>query len=480
MIDLRQYEPGKEYEHFVTTYSADTKTDEQVRQLLLQALYNIYRAQPTRAKYEQIDVEGFCNILGISKSAYQFNATVLIDKGYVSESPIQQLSISEGGIYISPTGIDKVEAVAQSGFGTYSEILALIAQLEQRTPGQYVVDKIIAQESGLEIQDVRDWIDVLETEGLVKTANSRDGHSAVLTAKGKLLLKGDPTDAKRKLDSDLTISYLRSRINRLREDPSRGQITISIPGNFNTFTVKQLDELIAAVSTAANVDPEEVFVRDIRSGSVNVTLELSQHAAQKFVNELKKNHPDLEPFSITIEHKFQRKQQQNNNGRNIILCLAAEPIDAVWLQLGREYKEIFESVNRAIYGSYFTPLQIPVAKVKDVLRYLLYYRPIIVHFSGHGAENGALLFEDSQGVCQSVEPHALSELFKGLKGDTRCVVLNSCYSDMQAEQISRHVDCVVGIEGEIENTSALAFAAAFYEAIASGRSVEAAYIPECL
>jgi len=194
MIDLRRYELGEEYEYFVTTDFAEASdvADEQVRQLLLQALYNIYRSQPIRAKYEHIDVEGFCSVLGISRSIYEFNAVVLIDKGYIHEMPVQQLSISQGGIYISSAGIDQVEAAVQSSFGAYSEVLNFIAQLEKRTPGQYVDDKVIAQESGLAIQDVRDWIDVLQDDGLVQTANSFAGHSALLTAKGRLLLKGDP------------------------------------------------------------------------------------------------------------------------------------------------------------------------------------------------------------------------------------------------------------------------------------------------
>ncbi|MEZ4682091.1 MAG: hypothetical protein R2932_48585 [Caldilineaceae bacterium] len=193
MIDLRQYEQGLEYEYFITTYSSKVTelADEQIRILLLKALYNIYRTQPTRAKYENIDVEGFCDVLGITKSVYEFNAVVLIDKGYASESPLQQLTITEGGIYISPTGIDKVEAAAQPTFSAYGRILNMIAQIEKHTPGQYVSDKTIAQESGLEIQDVRDWIEAFEAEGMVKTANSFDGHSASLTAKGRLLLKGD-------------------------------------------------------------------------------------------------------------------------------------------------------------------------------------------------------------------------------------------------------------------------------------------------
>ena len=162
--------------------------------------------------------------------------------------------------------------------------------------------------------------------------------------------------------------------------------------------------------------------------------------------------------------------------KNVILCLAAEPSDKIWLQLGKEHRKIFESLNRAIHGHHFTLQQIWAAEARDVLRYLLYYRPSIVHFSGHGIANGALMFEDSKGTYHRVEPHTLSELFRGLKGDTRCVVLNCCYSDIQAEQISCHVDCVVGMKGEIENMAAIVFASAFYEAIASGRNVEDAYI----
>lgn len=68
-------------------------------------------------------------------------------------------------------------------------ILNFIALTEKRISGAYVEDTIIAQELSLEIQDVRDWIDVLEIEGKVTTANSFEGYSALLTAKGRLFLK---------------------------------------------------------------------------------------------------------------------------------------------------------------------------------------------------------------------------------------------------------------------------------------------------
>lgn len=73
------------------------------------------------------------------------------------------------------------------------KILYFIALTEKELSGKYIDDLIIAQELGLEVQDIRDWIDILELEGKVKTANSFDGYSALLTAKGRLYLKGIQT-----------------------------------------------------------------------------------------------------------------------------------------------------------------------------------------------------------------------------------------------------------------------------------------------
>jgi hypothetical protein len=115
MIDLRRYEEGREREYWITSLPEPRSKvlDEEVRQSLLQALYNVYRAAPTDAEYEQIDVEGFCALIGIDRSTYEFNATLLRDQGYVQESSIDQRSIINGGIYITAAGISLVEKIEQ-------------------------------------------------------------------------------------------------------------------------------------------------------------------------------------------------------------------------------------------------------------------------------------------------------------------------------------------------------------------------------
>lgn len=115
MIDLRRYEEGTDREYWITGLpeSHPKVSDEEVRQSLLQALYDIYRTSPAYARYEQIDVDGFCSLMGIDKSTYEFNATSLRDQGYVEESPINQLTIGSGGIHITPAGVRLIEQFQQ-------------------------------------------------------------------------------------------------------------------------------------------------------------------------------------------------------------------------------------------------------------------------------------------------------------------------------------------------------------------------------
>jgi|GEM_PF-3954494 len=71
------------------------------------------------------------------------------------------------------------------------KVLDAINHLSESNSGRYIDDTEIAQDLALGIQDVRDYIDLLEEKGEVKTANHRDGSSALLTAKGRKALK-DP------------------------------------------------------------------------------------------------------------------------------------------------------------------------------------------------------------------------------------------------------------------------------------------------
>ncbi|WP_333099339.1 MULTISPECIES: CHAT domain-containing protein [unclassified Microcoleus] len=107
------------------------------------------------------------------------------------------------------------------------------------------------------------------------------------------------------------------------------------------------------------------------------------------------------------------------------------------------------------------------------------YKPQIIHFSGHGAGDEGLALEDETGKVQYVDAEALAELFKLFANRVECVVLNACYSEVQAEAIVQHVPYVIGMSRAIGDKAAIEFAVGFYDALGSGESVEFAYQLGC-
>jgi len=165
---------------------------------------------------------------------------------------------------------------------------------------------------------------------------------------------------------------------------------------------------------------------------------------------------------------------------NRILVLAANPKDVIRLRLEEEIRDIEEALQLAEYRDRFELVQQSAVRVKDLQRHLLRYRPDIAHFSGHGSEENEIILEGTTGMRQPVSTRALSGLFSALQGRTRCVVLNACYSEPQAQAIAEYVDCVIGMSEKIKDVSSIAFSPAFYQALAFGESVKTAFDLGCV
>jgi hypothetical protein len=116
----------------------------------------------------------------------------------------------------------------------------------------------------------------------------------------------------------------------------------------------------------------------------------------------------------------------------------------------------------------------------DVSQALLDEQPQIVHFSGHGMATGALCFENQMGETHPIQPDALAALFEQFASQVKCVVLNACYSEIQANAIAEHIDYVVGMNQAIGDKAAIAFAIGFYQALGAGRTIEEAYKLGCV
>jgi hypothetical protein len=162
-----------------------------------------------------------------------------------------------------------------------------------------------------------------------------------------------------------------------------------------------------------------------------------------------------------------------------ILFLAANPKDTQQLQLNKEYKRIDEELQKSKERDKFDVQQRQEVSVRELQPLLLRFEPGIVHFSGHGSEESALVFQNEQENTEIAPPSALTNLFQIINSDEKtiqCVVLNACYSERQAEAISKYVPCVVGMSNAISDEAAIKFAASFYRALGFGRSVNSAFL----
>ena len=163
-----------------------------------------------------------------------------------------------------------------------------------------------------------------------------------------------------------------------------------------------------------------------------------------------------------------------------ILFLAANPSDTTRLSIDQESRAIDQVLRQAKFRDKFDIKQHFAVQMDDLQLFLLDYRPDIVHFSGHGSLDNEIILDDGNGNRHRVTPHALSGLFSALKDNIRCVVLNACYSEPQAQAIAQHIDCVIGMSDAIGDTAAINFAKAFYRALGFGRNIKIAFDLGCI
>jgi len=163
-----------------------------------------------------------------------------------------------------------------------------------------------------------------------------------------------------------------------------------------------------------------------------------------------------------------------------ILILSANPKETDALRLGEEVREIESAMERARSRDQFEIITKSAVRVDDLRRSLLDHEPQIVHFSGHGAGENGLVLENNVGKMQLVGTAALARLFKAFQATVNCVVMNACYSEVQAEAIYQHIDHVVGMNRAIGDRAAIEFAKGFYDALGAGRSVEDAFEMGCV
>jgi len=158
-----------------------------------------------------------------------------------------------------------------------------------------------------------------------------------------------------------------------------------------------------------------------------------------------------------------------------VLMLSANPIGTTPLRLGEELREVKEGLRRAILRDNFNLVSEHALRTRDLHRAMLEHQPHILHFSGHGTGAKGLILEDEGGGGKTVSGEAIAQLLALFKDSLQCVVLNACYSEVQAKAISEYIPFVIGMSEEIGDKAAIEFTVAFYDAIGAGRDIKFAF-----
>jgi hypothetical protein len=158
-----------------------------------------------------------------------------------------------------------------------------------------------------------------------------------------------------------------------------------------------------------------------------------------------------------------------------VLFLAANPVAMPLLQLGEECRAIEDKIRAAKFRERLRFRSRWAARPDDLLQALHEDDPAVLHFTGHGAGAQGLCFLAEDGGVLRVNSDGLGQVIRAAGDSIELVVLNACYTKVQAEALIAHVSCVIGMPSTIGDKSAIVYAAELYRALAFGKSVAIAH-----
>jgi hypothetical protein len=167
-------------------------------------------------------------------------------------------------------------------------------------------------------------------------------------------------------------------------------------------------------------------------------------------------------------------KDKKNKKKKILFLAANQPGDGR-LSIDREFRAIDVAVGNSRNRLRLELIPKFAVRYEDFRQALLDHEPQIVHFSGHGTEDGLVVLDEGGIFPEMMSTEVVSRLFELFSKRIECVILSACYSERQAAAIVKHIPYVIGMDKEIEDNAAIEFSKGFYDALGAGRSIEDAF-----
>ncbi|MEZ5044140.1 MAG: CHAT domain-containing protein [Saprospiraceae bacterium] len=179
---------------------------------------------------------------------------------------------------------------------------------------------------------------------------------------------------------------------------------------------------------------------------------------------------------IYTENEVNEETKRKSDGNSLtstitILFVTANPEQTARLRLDEEMRDIEEELRKAKFRDKFTIVKKNAARIGELQDGLLDYNPDIIHFSGHGTNQGIIL-HGPENTNMTVNNESLAQLFRLFSDKLACVFLSSCYSEIQGQIINQHIPNVIGMKDKVPQETAIAFAKAFYKSLGAGRNID--------
>ncbi|WP_280344961.1 hypothetical protein [Nocardia neocaledoniensis] len=176
-----------------------------------------------------------------------------------------------------------------------------------------------------------------------------------------------------------------------------------------------------------------------------------------------------------VEHVLRRLPAPKPEKLRVLILGAAGEGD---LRVGREQSRIRKAVDAALHRDQIEFDVRSAATPLDLLNGLSRFCPHVVHFSGH-SDDDFLVFEqdtDDPNSGVDVTAGAFARAIQATDTPPLLVLLNSCNSAAQIDDLVEVVPFAIGMADEIDDGDAINYAAQFYSSIADGQSINSAHL----
>ncbi|WP_196593744.1 CHAT domain-containing protein [Pectinatus sottacetonis] len=200
-------------------------------------------------------------------------------------------------------------------------------------------------------------------------------------------------------------------------------------------------------------------------------LELEEQLAGLMDRESQLLLKHTQDFSNNVKTTFPQKPVE----KLTILFLAANTNEMPQLALNKEVHAITDSIRMSADRDSMEFFTRWATQAADILQMINELDPEIIHFSGHGMENGNLLLNDPSGNVQPVSKEAMAAAIATMSGHVRLIFFNACFSEQEAQAVVKYTEAAIGMRKEIPDEAAIVFAAQFYSSIGFGKDLATAF-----